>query len=126
MENKSVNINADILGIISAALCLLHCAALPALVVLSTLKFLPSTMDWHWLHYAFIIFSMVAVYWSCKTAGSTVRTLFWGFFILFATALLLHELSPVAIYISFSASVGLVILHGMNYRKKAHSPAKKS
>lgn len=117
MENKTVKFNADLLGILSAVLCLLHCTALPALIFLSTLSFWPTTGDWHWLHYGFIVFSMIAVYWSCKKAVFLIRVLLFGFFVIYAAALLLHEIIPAAIYVSFLASIGLVFLHGINYWK---------
>lgn len=110
---KPSKLSADVLGIFSSMLCALHCTGFPAVVFLSSLnvQLIPGG---HWIHYAFIGISLLAVIWSSKKANPRLRKLLWAFFIVFSLALLLHEIIPQAIYVSLSASIGLTLVHGIN------------
>jgi hypothetical protein len=80
------------------------------------------THNWHWLggiplDYFFIGLACVAVYFSAKkTLSPYLKTGMWICVIIFAVALLSHEVSVYAQYVSIAASIGLMVLHFVNIR----------
>jgi hypothetical protein len=116
MQIKSLHKNSDFLGIVSAGLCLIHCIALPVFL-LGTLSAGLVLSNWHWLDFIFIALACVAVYFSTKkTASALIKTGMWASVTIFAIALLSHEISVYAQYISIAASVALMMLHFINIR----------
>jgi hypothetical protein len=116
MQTNTLRKNSDLLGIISAGLCLIHCIALPVFL-LGTLSAGLVLSNWHWLDFIFIALACVAVYFSTKkTASVLIKTGMWTSVTIFAIALLSHEISVYAQYISIAASVALMLLHFINIR----------
>jgi hypothetical protein len=117
MQIKSLHKNSDLMGMVSAGLCLIHCIALPVFLLSTTLTAGLFTHNWHWLDYFFIGLACVAVYFSAKKNTSPyLRTGMWTCVIIFAAALLSHEVSVYAQYVSIAASIGLMVLHFVNIR----------
>ncbi len=117
MQIKSLHKNADLLGMVSAGLCLIHCVALPVFL-LGTLSAGLMPNGWHWMDYFFIALAGVAVYFSSrKTPSYYLKTGMWLCVIIFAVALLSHEISVYAQYVSIAASIGLMVLHYINIRQ---------
>ena len=70
------------------------------------------------MDYFFIALAGVAVYFSSrKTPSYYLKTGMWLCVIIFAAALLSHEISVYAQYVSIAASVGLMVLHYINIRQ---------
>ena len=117
MQIKNLRKNSDLLGMVSAGLCLIHCIALPVFL-LGTFSAGLVPDKWHWMDYIFIALAGVAVYFSSrKTASLYLKTGMWLCVIIFAVALLSHGISVYAQYISIAASVGLMLLHYINIRQ---------
>ena len=136
MQIKGLQKHSDLLGMVSAGLCLIHCIALPVFL-LSTISAGLVTHEWHWLggtplgavprrdtplggtplDYIFIALAVLAVYFSAKrTPSSYIRIGMWLSVIIFGVALLAHEISEYAQYISIAASMVLMLLHFINIR----------
>jgi len=111
---------ADILGIISAALCVVHCLLVPFLIVygVSSEGF---SNSWEHLDWGFIALSGLAVILATRHETNQLLTwLMWGSFSIFTFSLLLHEQWPPALYLSVVSSLGLAILHLLHFRNKEH------
>lgn len=113
---KSIT-NADQLGIISSALCLIHCLLTPVFVG-SVLITDHAADQYHYLNYFFLVLSLVAVWTSTrKQSNLTIRTLLWLFFVVFSITLLTEQSSVVSRYIMYAASIGLVVTHYFSLRE---------
>ena len=113
-----VDKKADYIGITGSVLCLIHCLAAPVLVMTSKLL-RDDTLRAGFLSldYVFIAVNIVAVYFAARNHSSpAIRTALWGFLFLFATGLILEDVSPVFEYMAYAASMGLVISHLVNLR----------
>jgi hypothetical protein len=111
---------ADILGIVSAGLCIIHCLLIPFLIVygVSTENFFSS---WEYLDWGFISLSGLAVILATRHEKNQLFTwLMWSSLLIFTFALLLHEHWPPALYLSVVSSLGLAILHLLHFRNKEH------
>ena len=117
MQIKGLQKHSDILGMVSAGLCLIHCIALPVFLLSSTFSAGLITDEWHWLDYIFVGLAVLAVYFSAKrTPSPYIRTGMWFSVVIFGVALLSHEISEYAQYISMGASMVLMLLHFINIR----------
>jgi hypothetical protein len=97
---------ADITGMLSASLCLVHCIASPLLLA-SGVYFIEEP----WLKYVFIITAFFSIYFSLKQqTNSKVAFLLWAGFLLFLFSLLFEEAFPVLEFVSWVAS--LIIISG--------------
>lgn len=105
---------ADVLGISSSLLCIIHCLLLPALLLVGNL-----TDHWHSIDYLFIFLAGVAVYFSARhLRQSFVRVGLWASWLSFSVAILLHEQYAEALYVSLAASLSLAFFHVLSYREK--------
>ena len=83
---------ADVVGISSAILCIVHCLVLPLLLVVNNF-----TDHWHSADYVFILLAGVAVFFSARHLSSPlVRTGLWVSWLIFSVAILLHDRYPEA------------------------------
>lgn len=120
MQIKGIQKHSDLLGMISAGLCLIHCIALPVFLISTTaaaasFSTVVITHNWHWLDYIFIGLAALAVYFSARqTTSLYIRTGMWSSVIIFGVALLSHEIFEYAQYISIAASIILMLLHFIN------------
>ena len=109
-------IKADSLGVISSLLCLIHCVMLPIMVVGGIVH-----EDWgghtHTLDYVFVALALVAVFFATRHSHSKkIRVGLWVGIGWFSVSILLHDVSPIALYSSVLASCVLVLLHVLNFR----------
>ena len=112
---------ADILGIVSAGLCVVHCLLVPFLIVygVSTEGFGSS---WEHLDWGFIGLSGLAVFLATRHEKNQRLALYmWSCFLIFTLSLLLHELWPLALYLSIVSTLGLATLHLIHLRNKRHN-----
>lgn len=117
MYPKSLRKNSDLFGIVSSSLCLIHCIAFPVFFAFSSLSVGFIDHHVHWLEYIFVLLAIMAVYYSTsKITSKGIKSSMWVSISIFGTAMLMHELSEIFIYISILASIGLVVLHIINYR----------
>lgn len=110
---------ADYLGIAGSVLCIVHCLLTPVLIMTSTLMkdtFVRTSVLG--LDYIFIGVNIIAVYFATRHATSpAIKLALWGFLTLFAGALLLENTSRLFEYLTYVASVGLVLTHLLNLRQ---------
>jgi hypothetical protein len=113
--------NADLIGLTSSFLCIVHCLVFPVLIALSYFSVSMEVFEhWHALDYIFILLSFFAVrYAVSRTAKSAMKMAFWITFLVFSAALLAHEALPWMLLVSLSASLVLMVLHVINYRSCA-------
>lgn len=114
---------ADILGIVSASLCIVHCLLVPMLVIYGLIN-KPLVERWEYLDWVFILLSGLAVFLATyhehnlPKGGRRLSQWMWAVWAIFAVALLLHDSWVPALYISVLSSVGLAYLHFQHFRKK--------
>lgn len=112
--------HADSIGAIGAALCIVHCLLLPIILTIGLFSeswYAGST--WELLDWLFIGLALVAVLFSTRQLHSLyLRTAFWLAFALFSVSVLLHDHSAFFLYLSVGASLLLMLLHGVSYRRK--------
>ncbi len=110
---------ADYLGIAGSILCIVHCLVTPVLIMTSTLlKDELVRTSFAGLDYAFIGVNIIAVYFATRHATSPIiKMALWGFLSLFSVALLLENNSRVFEYLTYAASIGLVLTHMANLRQ---------
>jgi len=114
--------SSDFLGVLSSALCILHCLGTPFLFVaqanvINCCEFVP--FWWKSINYLFIFISFFAVYYSARrTSKNFMKTLFWSSWLIL-TVLLVNELfklvhlPELSIY---TASSLLAFLHFYNLK----------
>jgi hypothetical protein len=111
------NHKADSLGIVSSLLCLIHCLLLPVLILAGIIS---EDLGEHtqWVDYVFILLAASAVFFATRQmANPFLKTSMWIAAAWFALSIMLHELSPIALYSSMLSSVALVVLHTINFRQ---------
>ena len=116
MKVDSISNKADVIGIASAILCLIHCLA-PPIIFLFFGHLVEHTHEhfFRW-DYFFLIISCYAVYHATHHAVNTViKALLWISFAMLSIAILLHHL-PVMEYIAYLASLGLIGGHLINLK----------
>ncbi|AFL82680.1 MerC mercury resistance protein [Belliella baltica DSM 15883] len=120
--------SADLMGISASLLCLIHCLVFPVFISLGFI-FSPSEnhihdhnhehvhFDWHILDYLFILLAIWAVYNAVKsTQSKSIKIALWIAVSIFSIGVILHEIFDWMIIISFLSSVGLVIIHVINWK----------
>lgn len=105
-----LNKKSDLIGIISSALCLAHCLALPFL--LSFRVFSDSQNEF--VEIAFLMVCLLAVCWSAKGASFPIRTAFWLSIGGLSIGILGEDYLFWAPYLLYVSSIGLVLTHGLN------------
>ncbi len=110
--------NADMLGMISSVICLVHCLLLPLLLMLqpiifSFVKDLEENAWWEWLDFVFLAVGLLAVVLATKKVSKSRKILFYVAYLVFACGILL---GGNWIILSYLGSIGLAILHFKNYR----------
>ena len=116
MRIDSISNKADLIGIASAVLCLLHCL-LPPIFFFFYEQFAEHSHHhfFRW-DYFFLIISAYAVYHSGQHAvNNFIKGLLFVSFGVLATAVLLHHL-PLMHYIGYIASLGLIGGHLVNLK----------
>ncbi|WKN42526.1 MerC domain-containing protein [Tunicatimonas pelagia] len=124
MKNKQ----ADLLGIASAVLCIIHCLLVPFFILYGLVS--ESVIDrWEYLDWGFVLLSGLAVYLATRHENDRhedeqpenrrqLPRQMWAVWLVFTITLLLHDVWAPALYISVLSSVGLVWLHFQHFRKK--------
>nr|WKN34909.1 MerC domain-containing protein [Tunicatimonas sp. TK19036] len=109
---------ADILGMLSAILCIIHCLLVPVLLIAGLASGSFAGL-WEYLDWVFIVLAWTAVY--SATRHETNRRLahfMWGTVCVFSITLLLHEYWILALYLSMASSAVLASLHFIHFQKK--------
>lgn len=109
---------ADILGMFSAILCIIHCLLVPILLIAGLASGSFSGL-WEYLDWLFIALAWTAVY--TATRHETNRRLarfMWITVSVFSITLLLHEHWVLALYLSMVSSAVLASLHFIHFQKK--------
>ena len=117
---RSISIKADVVGVISSLLCLIHCFATPILFfshssISSEIQLTP--IWWETLDFSFLAISFLAIYRSTQTTTKRImKYLLWSFWALLFTFMLNEKISIInisAIYGDLSAVI-LALLHIYN------------
>ena len=103
---------ADILGLSNAALCMVHCLAVPLLVA-SGAAFIA--------HPAVELFFVGLAAWAVWSATRRSKNILlqgvlWTLLLLFSFGLLLEEVHPMMEWLSMGASLSMVVAHALNLR----------
>jgi|JI10StandDraft_1071094.scaffolds.fasta_scaffold20877_6 hypothetical protein len=106
---------ADILGLSNAALCMVHCLAVPLLVA-SGAAFIA--------HPAVELFFVGLAAWAVWSATRRSKNILlqgvlWTLLLLFSFGLLLEEVHPMMEWLSMGASLSMVVAHALNLRYRA-------
>ncbi len=109
---------ADILGLSNAALCMVHCLAVPLLVA-SGAAFIA--------HPAVELFFVGLAAWAVWSATRRSKNILlqgvlWTLLLLFSFGLLLEGVHPMMEWLSMGASLSMVVAHALNlrYRPRVH------
>jgi MerC mercury resistance protein len=105
---------ADYGGILSAGLCVLHCAAGPALLAFWGSHAAPEEGPWDLIFLGLSAGLAAAATWRLSSRG--LRVALWGWFGLFAAATLLSDHYPALRWAQYAASLGLMGTHLLNLR----------
>ncbi len=102
----------DLIGVIAASLCIVHCFFTPLLLVIF------SALGWfHTISYIFLFISFVSAFEATKHSKNLkILAIIWGSFVLFATAILFEDDFEFLHTLSYVASFGLIIGHILNIR----------
>lgn len=110
---------ADYVGIAGSVLCLIHCLAMPVVLMGSALT--PHdhlSIGFLNLDYLFIGVNALAVFFATRHyAQPAIKRALWGFLALFTAGLLLEHTNDFFRYVGYVASAGLVITHLINIRQ---------
>jgi hypothetical protein len=103
---------SDIVGVLSASLCIVHCFFTPLLLLMF------AAFKWfHAISYIFLFISFVSAFEATKHSENLkILTLIWGSFVLFAIAILFEDDFAFLHTLSYVASFGLIIGHILNIR----------
>lgn len=118
--------SADIMGISASILCMIHCLAFPVLISVGFI-FSPVDnhihehdhihFDWHWIDFLFVALAIWAVYNAAKsTQSKSIKIALWVAVSIFSVGVLLHDVFYWMLYVSLIASIGLVIIHIINWK----------
>ena len=117
---RAISIKADVVGVISSLLCLIHCFATPILFfshssISSEIQLTP--IWWETLDFSFLAISFLAIYRSTQTTTKRImKYLLWSFWSLLFTFMLNEKMSIInisGIYGDLSALI-LALLHIYN------------
>lgn len=110
----------DTVGIFASSLCLVHCIATPFLFLIqahsSTMHTMTSKL-WVSLDYFFLIFSLLAIYWSTKASSKYwIKGIFWTLWLAMSFIILNEKIEFLNIpeYAIYFPSLGLIALHFYN------------
>lgn len=119
MQRSTFQNFADYIGISGAFLCLLHCLALPLLMMANAvLAQVFAQVSWLINDYTFAGLALVAVFFSAKQAHSVqIRQWMWGSALFFALMVLLADQHEVFEWASYAGSIGLISAHTANLRQ---------
>ena len=115
---------SDLLGVTASGLCAIHCALAP--VLFATRPVLESTMGthshgpgfWALLDYLFLIFSLVAVWFSARhTTHKGIKRVLWIAWAVFSIGLLSETFHfHQGKWLMYIGSIVLVLAHTYNHR----------
>ena len=115
MRTSVLRKNADLLGIGSSVLCIIHCLLLPVMLLAGS--FSGHLHRWALLDYVFVVLAGVAVFFSARQLKSNpIRIGLWLSWLGFSVSILLHEQYTEALYASVFSSVLLAFFHLASYR----------
>lgn len=136
MNDKKLYSNSDFIGMISSALCLVHCLAVPLFMGWYAIQdhlhehadhshtHVHASVGGFNLDYFFILICLVAVWFSTRNHHTTplLKILLWSFFAMFSIGILLEAYAPFFQYLGYLASLGLIAVHWYNYKlcQQAH------
>ena len=107
---KLTHKNADVLGVVSSTLCMIHCLFTPILFVAQA----EAVSWWKGFNYFFIILSFFAVHQSTKnTSRKWITPIFWTSWF-FLTFVILNEelkLYPIPESLSYIVASTLILIH---------------
>ncbi|UOG72961.1 MerC domain-containing protein [Hymenobacter tibetensis] len=106
---------ADYGGIGNALLCLLHCAAGPALLAWWGTQQASATAE-YWEQSFLVLSGVLVALATWQHSTRKLRLALWLLFSLFAVAGLLAEQWPLLEFVQYAASVGLMVTHLLNQR----------
>lgn len=102
----------DIIGVLAASLCMVHCFFTPLLLVVF------SAFEWfHTLSYVFLFISFVSAFEATKHSENLkILAVIWISFVIFAIAILFEDDFEFLHALSYIASLGLIVGHILNIR----------
>ncbi|WPP52080.1 MerC domain-containing protein [Catalinimonas niigatensis] len=108
---------ADTIGIFSSVLCLVHCLLVPLFIFGGLLN-----EEWgahaQWVDYLFILLAIGAVFFASRQSDMyALKVFMWITVSWFSISILLHDVFETALYSSMVASIALVVLHSINFRR---------
>lgn len=120
----------DFVGISASFLCMVHCAVYPLIVSLGVFvrtssdspryfgtKYQHIHSGWYWLDYIFVALAIWAVFNATKNTHSDfIKIGLWASLTVFSFSILLHHQFEGMFFLSFSASLLLVIFHILNLK----------
>lgn len=118
--------SADIMGISASIMCMIHCLALPVLI---SVGFILSPVDnhihehdhvhfnWHWIDFLFVALALWAVYFAVKsTQSKSIKIALWVAVSIFSIGVMFHDVFHWMLYLSLIGSIGLVVIHIINWK----------
>lgn len=112
--------SADLLGSLNGLLCLVHCLAMPFLIGLGA-TFLSGPI----VAFVFIALAGAAAWTASRSATWRMRSTFLITWVLFTLGILLEHRHLVFEYLGLVASVGMVLLHLVNFRQRGQCAARR-
>ena len=129
MKLKLFSNKADIIGISSAVLCLIHCLLTPFLVLFFH-EYQHTHAHWLRLDYLFLLVGLFAVYHAVKHGVSPkIKAALWSSLGVLSVAIVLHEHIHWMTYVAYTASFALISTHLVNLfqtpndKKQTNSPS---
>lgn len=121
---------SDAIGVSASFLCIVHCLALPVLMSFGIfvqigsngprhfgLKYQHAHFGWHRLDVLFVAIALWAVYVTVKNTHSLlIKIGLWCSLTVFSFATLLHDKFYGMYFVSFAASMMLIIFHILNWK----------
>ncbi len=108
-------LQADIIGMSSSLLCLVHCLAMP--FIFAGLALMPNMAWWEGLDYVFLAINFIAVYFTTShTQLANVRYTLWFGWALLAIAIMGESKAEWLEYVGYVASMVLIYGHYLNYQ----------
>lgn len=109
-------IPSDKVGIISSALCLIHCLAIPLIFGFSAEALHAIHHDYPAIDYIFAVISLVAAYFSIrKTDNITLKAGFIIGWLLFIVGVIMHS-NPILVWLLHIGTLILIITHLVNLK----------
>ncbi len=110
-------LQADIIGMGSSLLCLIHCLAMP--FIFAGLALMPNMEWWEGLDYVFLAINFCAVYFTTThTSVPLVKYTLWFGWALLATAIMGESKIEWLEYVGYFASFVLIVGHYINYKSE--------